>query len=178
MPQRLTFAVERLAIQPADRLLEIGCGRGLAVALACERLGEAGSILAIDRSAAMIEAARLRNRGHVASGKARFQAVSLADAAFAGARFDTVFAVNVNLFWIEAARALAIVRRILAPGGRLHLVYEPPSAAQLSAIVDKLTASLESNGFALQASEGKAGMPLIGVTARAVLSPEGVASHR
>ena len=44
VPDRLAWAVETMAIGPADRVLEIGCGRGVAVALICERLAGAGGL--------------------------------------------------------------------------------------------------------------------------------------
>jgi cyclopropane fatty-acyl-phospholipid synthase-like methyltransferase len=49
IPQRITAAVEMLAVQARDHLLEIGCGNGAAAALVCERLGD-GRLVAIDRS--------------------------------------------------------------------------------------------------------------------------------
>ncbi len=100
--ERLVWAVRTLAVEPGDRLLEIGCGRGVAVSLVCEKL-DGGTIAAIDRSPKMIEAATRRNVEHVAAGVASFQSASLDRVALDGALFDKIFAINVGLFW-RAAR--------------------------------------------------------------------------
>ena len=59
--ERFVWAVDTLEVRPADRLLEVGCGHGVAVSLVCERL-TTGTITAIDRSPKMIEMATRRNR--------------------------------------------------------------------------------------------------------------------
>jgi cyclopropane fatty-acyl-phospholipid synthase-like methyltransferase len=67
--ERLVWAVETMQVRPDGRVLEIGCGAGVAVGLVCERLVD-GRITAIDRSEAMTALASRRNREHVASGRA------------------------------------------------------------------------------------------------------------
>ena len=73
---RFVWAVEMLELSPFDRLLEIGCGSGVAASLICDRLSS-GRIVAIDRSPAMIRLASKRNRAHLALGKAAFHAAAL-----------------------------------------------------------------------------------------------------
>jgi protein-L-isoaspartate O-methyltransferase len=159
---RIAWAFDALAPKPSDRLLEIGCGQGLAVAAICERL-TSGTILAIDRSATMIAAARRRNQNYIREGKATFVTMALADMTFGSQRFDKVFAINVNLFWRDAARELAIIRSILAPRGRLHLVFEPPTAAQVERIAKETVARLKTGGF-----PGAVGRQGTGETARLI----------
>jgi len=91
---RLVWPVEQLLVQPGDRLLEIGCGHGLAVSLVCERL-DGGRITAIDRSRKMIDMATKRNGDHVAAGRAELQVGPFERTDFGGERFDKVFSVNV-----------------------------------------------------------------------------------
>jgi ubiquinone/menaquinone biosynthesis C-methylase UbiE len=122
---RLQAVVDRLDIQPDDRVLEIGCGHGVAATLVCERL-DGGHFTAIDRSPKMIEAAERRNAEYVAAGKAEFIVASLEDADLGDRRFDKVFAVRVGLFHRDADRAHRLAERWLAPGGTVHAVFDPP----------------------------------------------------
>ena len=147
--ERLVWAVDVLAVEPTDRLLEIGCGHGVAVSLVCEKL-DGGTITAIDRSAKMIEAARKRNAEHVASGVAFFQTVSLEEADLGDVRFDKVFAINVGVFVRgQPTRELTILRDHLAPKGRLYLFHEPPPGSTVPPIAASVPAVLESGGFAV-----------------------------
>jgi ubiquinone/menaquinone biosynthesis C-methylase UbiE len=121
--ERLVWAVETLALDPADHVLEVGCGHGVAVSLVCERLA-GGRILALDRSQKMIEMAARRNREHVAAGRAVLKATALEQADLGDERFDKVFAFNVAPFWLQPEQALGIVRRHLAPGGAVHVFWD------------------------------------------------------
>lgn len=157
-----------MAVAPTDRLLEIGCGHGIAVGLVCERLAD-GTITAIDRSAKMIEVASRRNAGHVSSGRAVFRTVALEDADFPGERFDKVFAVNVNLFWTRTPTAeLALIRRLLAPGGALYLFYEPPDATRAKDLTGRLAPMLADQGYRTTILTGttSTGAALVGVVAK------------
>jgi SAM-dependent methyltransferase len=121
--ERFVWAVDTLEVRPADRLLEVGCGHGVAVSLVCERL-TTGTITAIDRSPKMIEIATRRNREHVDAGRAVLEAIALEDADLGDRRFDKVFAFNVAPFWRQPKEALGIVRRHLAPDGAVYLFWD------------------------------------------------------
>ena len=123
MSARLHRLVERLDLRPGDRVLEIGCGHGIAASLVCERL-DGGSYTAVDRSPKMIEAARRRNAAHVAAGRAEFLVMALEALDLGERRFDVVFAARVGLFHREPDRARGHVEPYLAPGGRLVTLYD------------------------------------------------------
>jgi len=164
IPERLKWAVESLGLSGDEAILEIGCGRGVAVSLACPKL-PGGTITAIDRSATAINAARERNAATVAAGKAIFRQAAIEEFEGRAGAFDAIFAVNVNLFWLKADRALAVIRGLLAEDGRLLLVYEPPSAGQRAAIAARLAGNLAANGFDLTDTT-QTGDGLLAVTAR------------
>ncbi|GAB2838503.1 class I SAM-dependent methyltransferase [Streptomyces deserti] len=148
VPDRLTWAVEVLDPAPGDRVLEVGCGRGVAVALICARL-TTGTVTGVDRSATAVEAARQRNADAVTEGRAVFHALPLEAADFADDSFDRILAVNVNLFWVRSPdRELAALRRWLAPGGTLCLCWEPPDARRAEEIAGKVAPAVASHGFA------------------------------
>jgi ubiquinone/menaquinone biosynthesis C-methylase UbiE len=127
MTDRLQRVVEQLDIGPDDRVLEIGCGHGVAATLVCERL-KGGRLTAVDRSPKMIEAATRRNAAYVDSGTAEFLVASLEDLDLGDRRFDTVFAVRVGLFHREPERARSLVEAWLAPGGEVFAFFDPPAA--------------------------------------------------
>jgi SAM-dependent methyltransferase len=125
MSERLRAIVDGLELRPDDRVLEIGCGHGVAASLVCERLVW-GRLTAIDRSPKMIEAATRRNARYVRDGKAEFLVASIENADLGSRRFDRIFAVRVGLFHREPERARRIVERWLAPGGTVSAYFDPP----------------------------------------------------
>ena len=148
--ERLAWAVDTLAPDPADHVLEVGCGHGVAVSLVCERL-TSGRIVAIDRSAKMIEMAARRNREHLAGGRAVLKTTALEKADLGDEQFDKVFAFNVAPFWLQPKEALGIVRRHLAPDGAIYVFWDarhtqPGRARDLA---DQLSDRIRLAGFSV-----------------------------
>ena len=148
--KRLVWAVDTLEVGPADRLLEVGCGHGVAVSLACERLAT-GTITAIDRSPKMIEMATRSNREHVDAGLAEFQAVALEDADFGDRRFDKVFAFNVAPFWRRPEAALGAIREHLHRDGAVYVFWDARHSAPGRAedLGNELADGLRRGGFSV-----------------------------
>src|SRR5215218_690580 len=121
--ERFVWAVDTLALDPADGVLEVGCGHGVAVSLVCERL-TSGRITAIDRSERMIEMAARRNREHIAGGRAVLKTAALENPDLGDERFDKVFAFNVAPFWLQPQEALAIVGGHLAADGAVYIFWD------------------------------------------------------
>lgn len=166
LPERLVWAVETLKVKGADTLLEIGCGRGVAVSLIAPRL-TSGRILAIDRSATAIAAARKAGRDWEKAGTAAFRQAALADLAGSEGPFDKIFAINVNLFWTDARAELPVLRESLKRAGGLYLFYEPPAAAQRDRITRLVKEKFANSGLTVEKVVKKDDMaPLLCITCR------------
>ena len=148
VPKCVAWAIEHVAIAPSDRLLEIGCGPGVAAVLACKKLGT-GNYVGVDRSGVAIKRATERNLENIESGKARFLKGPFADADLGGKRFDKIFAIRVNFFWQGGQRELPLIQAALKPKGQLTIVYEPPQNGMILGTVKKVRANLEREGFSI-----------------------------
>ena len=104
-----------------SQVLDLGAGTGDQTLLAAQRVGPGGAVLATDISAAMLdlarEAARAAGLLHVQTQVMDAQHLELASGSF-----DAVIARCSLQFVPDVQRALAEVRRVLKPGGRLAAV--------------------------------------------------------
>ncbi|WP_324651032.1 class I SAM-dependent methyltransferase [Georgenia sp. H159] len=145
MADRQRWAVELVAASGPETVLEIGCGPGAALALLTEVL-PAARVVGVDRSATAVGRAAARLAGVPGRSRVSLQQVAIADLDLPDAGIDVAFGVNVNVFWTSDARhELAALRRVLRPGGVLHLVYEPPGADPW--VVGGVEASLARAGW-------------------------------
>src|SRR6266511_3732489 len=106
-----------LALLPSEwTVADLGCGTG---ALAAELAPRVRKVVAVDRSAEMLRAARKRLAGarNVEIHEARLEALPLPDASC-----DAALAVLVLSYLEEPAAALREAARVLRPGGRLVVV--------------------------------------------------------
>lgn len=148
--ERHRWAVEILRVRPDDRVLEIGCGHGVAVALVAERLTGSGRITAVDRSAKMARAARERNRTHLAAGRADVRQVALDRADFPAGSFDKVFAAHVGTLWRGPFADAARVLPWLTPEGALYLFGRPLDPSRVPAVADTVRQGVTEAGLTVR----------------------------
>lgn len=129
---RNRWAVRLLDIQPTDRVIELGCGPGVAVAALAARATR-GSVVGVDHSQVMINQARRRNRAAVRAGRVRLIHSSVENLSASDGPFDAALAVNTVGMWPDPPARLRELAGLLRPGGRLALVTQPRCPGATSA---------------------------------------------
>jgi arsenite methyltransferase len=106
--------VDRIGIKAGDQVLDVGCGTGRLATWIAERVAPTGTIVGIDPLAERIALARARTPA------VTFEVGQAQDlSAFADGSFDAV-CLSAVLHWVgDKPKALAEVRRVLRPGGRV-----------------------------------------------------------
>jgi phosphatidylethanolamine/phosphatidyl-N-methylethanolamine N-methyltransferase len=112
-PGRLR-AIQRMDIQPAERVLEVGVGTGINLALYPRHC----SITAIDFSSSMLEKARERAARKELRGLRLLQ-MDAADLKFADHSFDIVYAPYLISVVPDPVKVACEMRRVCRPGGRI-----------------------------------------------------------
>jgi len=124
---RNRWTVDLLNLGANDRVLEIGCGPGVALELVLAR-GKGVSAVGIDHSKVMIAQARKRNRGAVKKGRLKLIEGTLEALPADSAPFDKAFSINLIQFVDDKAAFAARVKSLLKPGGVFATTFQPRSA--------------------------------------------------
>jgi ubiquinone/menaquinone biosynthesis C-methylase UbiE len=112
--------VDCLDVGADDRVLDVGCGPGLALGFAAE--AGARAVVGVDASATMVRMARRRHRRAVREGKVEIRQADAARLPFPDAHFTKAGTLNSLQFWPAAAQGLGQLYRVLEPGGRVAVV--------------------------------------------------------
>lgn len=100
-----------------ERVLDIACGTGIVARLAAPTVGVMGSVAGLDADLAMIAVARETSPTVVPTIK--WQRGDAHELPFSNESFDVVFCQQGLQFFANGAVALAEMRRVLMPQGRL-----------------------------------------------------------
>jgi ubiquinone/menaquinone biosynthesis C-methylase UbiE len=130
MPQKISHRllefVNALPLKEGLRILEIGCGTGVAAREIAKRI-ENGKVLAIDRSAKAIEQAIKLSQQEINSGSIQFLQVKIEELKLSEdeSPYDFAFAVRVGALdgrhpELEQ-RAIKKIKAILKAGGKIYI---------------------------------------------------------
>jgi len=135
--------LELSAPRPGDRVLELACGAGGVGIAAAQLVGPAGEVALSDVAPEMtaIAAARATALG---LGNVRTLTLDLDDLDQPDLAYDVVLCREGLMFALDPAHALAEIRRVLRPGGRVALAVWGPRARNpwLSLVFDAVSSQL------------------------------------
>ena len=154
-PGRLR-AIERMDIQPDERVLEVGVGTGINLSLYPKNC----SVIGIDFSESMLEIARERaERKDIRN--VRLLQMDAADLKFADNSFDIVYAPYLISVVPDPVRVAGEMRRVCRPGGRVillnHFLSPNPFLSRIERLISPFTihigfkADLDLPAFVTQA---------------------------
>ena len=135
-PGRLQ-AIQRMQIQPGERVLEVGVGTGINLSL----YPKEASVTGIDFSNSMLEKARER----VAKGirNVRLLQMDAADLKFADDSFDIVYAPYLISVVPDPVKVAREMRRVCRPGGRIiflnHFLSPNPILSRMERLISPFT---------------------------------------
>ena len=107
-------------LRPNQHVLDVGCGSGVGTRAAARCVGQQGSVVGIDLSEGMLEAAR-QNEGN--SANITYLAMDAERLDFAPETFDNVVSLCAVSHFPEIGNALKQMARVLKPGGHLVVSY-------------------------------------------------------
>jgi SAM-dependent methyltransferase len=130
---------------PGERVLELACGAGGVGIAAAELVGPAGEVVLSDVAAEMTAVAAARAAA-LGLGNVRTLTLDLDDLDQPDQAYDVVLCREGLMFALDPAHAVAEIRRVLRPGGRVGLAVWGPRARNpwLSLVFDAVSAQLRA----------------------------------
>jgi ubiquinone/menaquinone biosynthesis C-methylase UbiE len=109
-------ALIRAAVEPGERVIDIGCGCGATSLQLAELVGPRGQVLGVDVSKPMLDRAKQRGAGNPVLSFAEADATTYP---FQPGAADLLFSRHGVMFFPEPERAFTNLRSALKPGGRV-----------------------------------------------------------
>ena len=125
------WALDLIAYNKEDRILDIGCGGGATLRCLYDRVPD-GHLTGVDYSDVAVALSGETNADIIASGRMEIVSGSVSDLPFEDASFDKIVTVESFYFWPDPIESLKEVRRVLSPGGVFLLVSEIYERADLT----------------------------------------------
>ena len=120
--------VDRAALQPGERVLDVACGTGVVARVAAERVGSTGRVAALDVNSGMLAVAR--SLPAVTGAPVEWHEGSALALPFPDAAFDVAFCQLGLQFFPDRPKALREIRRVLVPDRQARTERLRPDRAQ------------------------------------------------
>jgi ubiquinone/menaquinone biosynthesis C-methylase UbiE len=111
------LAIERAAVAPGERVIDVGCGCGATTLALAAKVGVSGSMVGVDVSAQMLSRARARAE-QLSGGRIELVEADASTHAFPFSA-DLIFSRFGVMFFRDPILAFQNLHRALRPGGRL-----------------------------------------------------------
>ena len=108
------------ALQPGERVLDLGSGGGIDVLLSARRVGETGFAYGVDMTTEMLDLAR-SNAAKAGVTNVEFRQGTIEDVPLPDAAVDVVISNCVINLSVDKPRVIAEMFRVLVPGGRIGI---------------------------------------------------------
>ena len=126
--------LDAAALQPGERVLDVGCGDGATTMGAAERVAPGGVVVGVDISAPMLALAGQRVAARGGEGIELLEADAQVHP-FEGGAFDAVISRFGTMFFADPEAAFTNLARALRPGGRLVSVcWQDPTKIEWAAV--------------------------------------------
>jgi len=112
------FVLDVAALQPGERVLDVGCGGGRTSLAAAQAVGGQGVVVGADFSAPLSALASQR-AAEAGAGNVTFHVVDMQTDTVEGGAFDVALSQFGVMFFDEPVTAFGNIRAHLKPGGRL-----------------------------------------------------------
>ncbi|RMF02717.1 MAG: methyltransferase domain-containing protein [Chloroflexi bacterium] len=137
---------EAAHIQAGQRVLDVACGTGVLACAAAERVGAQGEVIGLDINEGMLAVAR-RKAPHI-----EWQSGPAEDLPFENYSFDAVVSQFGLMFFEDRQAALAEMKRVLRPGGRLAVAVwdslgNTPAYATVTDLLQRLFGDEAANAL-------------------------------
>lgn len=153
------WGLAHLDVRKDARVLDVGCGGG-ANLLRLLALAPEGHVTGLDYSETSVATSCETAAAEIAAGRCDVAQGDVAAMPFADGSFDLVTGFETIYFWPDVPRALAEIRRVLAPGGTLFFCNEDDgtSGEDWTSAIDELRVYTADELAALLAEAGFTGI--------------------